>query len=790
MKRTMYFLKVFLSPALMLAVLIAGLSSCGHVQTNKQCVRETVKKGKKKLPEYSQWVLWPGPAENDTVTTDPAAFHWPPDTLAKGFIIEISGCEDFHVCEDLLGRAMKKGGLIPESLTATPEIMEGENSWVVAGLPMPLYRPSFTMGAGTWYWRWRSVFEGNKISKPSASRKFTIVSPNTVYTVPPVAELLKRIPEQHPRLFIRPEKLDSLRGLLKTSPSHKAFYARIKAYADSLLLVPINKEPEKLPEEEVSRRQLWRKQYDLARKSGQVLDFLGFCYMMSGEKKYAERAKEWLMIFVSWDPEGNSSMSNMDEVAMPILLNGARAYDWMYDYLTDEERTAIRKMLRIRGEQAYQVWQKWHYYYKPYISHPTRLISYMTQVGVVLHGEVKEADKWLGYALPVVTTFYPPWGGRDGGYSEGPSYWMMYFNYMLQSAYCLRTAMDLDILKTDFYRNAGWFKIYAYPYYGALRPFADTGIGTYWPADKINMYRLATVFHNPYYRWRAEMSPPKEMPVAETIIPTGVMNFFWLDEGPDHVKPKPPDGLPGGRLFRDVGLVAFHEDLGNPMETYFLLKSSPYGAWSHAYADQNAFYIQAFGEALAIQSGYYPSYGCPHHRNWTWKTIAHNTILVDGKGQKIRDRASKGKIIAFRLGNGSAGSVDYAAGDATEAYQGRLNKFIRHVYYERPRDFLLIDELEAPKPVRFNWLFHALNKMKIDAANNRVIVTKGKARLIVDFLTPDELTFSQTNKFTIAPGPFPDEKTVYPDQWHLTVSTKDKATAATFMVKMKVEQVK
>lgn len=770
-----------------------SLSSCHHDQNAREANNLFIEQSAVHKIKYDQWILLPGPAAGDTVDTDPAAFHWPPDSLARGFILEVSKDPDFTVCKDLLARAIKSGSLIPESLTSTPRIYRSENQWLVAGMPLPLYRPSFVMGPGTWYWRSRSVHDGNIVSAPSVIRRFTIVPESTAYTVAPLEQLFSMIPSGHPRIFVRPEHLDSLRNLLETSPPHKALYGRIALYADSLLKIPVCAEPEKLPGEsasEVIRRQMWRQQYEVARKWGQVLDFLGFCYMMSGEEKYAERAKEWLMTFASWDPEGTSSMSGMDEVAMPILLNGARAYDWIYDYLNDEERSVIREMLRVRGEQAWDVLQNWHYHYKPYISHPTRLINYMIQVGVILHGEIKESDKWLGYVIPVLTTFYPPWGGRDGGYSEGPSYWMMYFNYMLQSAYTLQTSMGLDILKTDFYKNDGWFKIYAYPYYGGMRPFADTGIGTYWPADKINLYRLATVFHNPYFRWRAEMSPPKGLPVSETIIPTGVMSFFWLDEGPGHVKPKPPDELPGARLFRDVGLVAFHEDLGNPMETYFLLKSSPYGAWSHIYADQNAFYIQGFGEPLAVQSGYYPSYGCPHHRNWTWNSIAHNTVLVNGEGQKIRDRSSKGKVIAFRMENGSPGSVDYAAGDATVAYEGRLTRFIRNVYYERPRTFLLIDELEAPKPVRFDWLLHALNKMQIDAANKRVIIRKGKARLVVKFLSPAKLVFSQTDKFTVPPGPFPTKETVYPNQWHLTVSTADKATAATFIVEMKVTSVK
>jgi hypothetical protein len=740
-------------------------------------------------PEYGPLVVHPAPAAGDTVFTDPPGFNWLPEEGSRGFILEISSDPRFAQSEKLLKEAAGRGSLVPGSLDSSPVVVSSGSSWLVSGLPMPLHRPSFTLGEGDWYWRWRCVFSPQEVSPPSAARRFK-VSPNSLeYKVPPLKELFARIPKSHPRLFIRPEQLDSLRGLLETSQPHKRLYQRIAAYADTLLQLPINQEPPPFPDDRQFRYPLWRDYYDLARKSGQVLDFLGFCYMMTGQSKYSDRAKDWLLTFASWDLEGTSSMSYNDEVAMPILLNGARAYDWIYDALSQSERETIRKMLVARAEQAYARWENSDYHLKPYSSHQTRLVNYLSQVGIVLYGEVEGPVKWLSYLLPMVTTFYPGWGGRDGGYSEGPSYWMMYFNYMLQSAHCINSAMGLDVLKKPFYWNNGYYKIYAYPYYGALRPFGDTGIGAYWPADKMNLYRLASVFHNPYYRWRAEMSEPEQMPVAETVIPTGVMSFFWLDEGPGHVAPKAPDDLPGARVFRDIGLVAFHENLGNPQETYFLLKSSSYGAWSHIYADQNSFYIQAFGQALAIQSGYYPHYGHPHHTEWTWQTRAHNSVLVDGEGQKIRDRTSRGKIIAFSPGSGLPGSVDYAAGDATEAYEGRLKKFIRHVYYQRPRDFLIIDELEAPKPVRFDWMLHALEKMEIDRRSNAVTIRRGKARLVVEFISPEELTFSQTNKFTASPGRAYPEGYAYPDQWHLTVSTREKSEAVSFVVKMKVRKV-
>jgi hypothetical protein len=77
------------------------------------------------------------------------------------------------------------------------------------------------------------------------------------------------------------------------------------------------------------------------------------------------------------------------------------------------------------------------------------------------------------------------------------------------------------------------------------------------------------------------------------------------------------------------------------------MRSSPFGSISHAYADQDAFTLDAFGEPLAIASGYYPYYSSPHHRLWTWQTRAANAVGVDGEGQETRDWYAKGEITLF-----------------------------------------------------------------------------------------------------------------------------------------------
>ncbi|MEA2062546.1 MAG: DUF4962 domain-containing protein, partial [Gemmatimonadota bacterium] len=307
-------------------------------------------------PDYGPLVIHPVPASGDTVLNDPPGFNWLPEEGSKGFILEISRDRLFSESACLLEKARARGPLVQADLSADPVIVRGVESFLVAGLPINLHHPSFRLGAGEWYWRWRCVFAAGKVSPPSAARGFVVHARALEDIVPPVKKLLARIPDKHPRLFLRPENLDRFKRLKDTSPGHAKLWKRIRAAADTLLALPVMTEPPPFPDRQSAFRNkthekhlLWRKYYNQARKMGQVLDFLGFCYLVSGDRKWSDRATEWLMALTLWDPEGPSNMMYNDEVAMPILLNGARCYDWIYDTFTGEQRTAIRKMLVIRG---------------------------------------------------------------------------------------------------------------------------------------------------------------------------------------------------------------------------------------------------------------------------------------------------------------------------------------------------------------------------------------------------------------------------------------------------------
>jgi len=228
--------------------------------------------------------------------------------------------------------------------------------------------------------------------------------------------------------------------------------------------------------------------------------------------------------------------------------------------------------------------------------------------------------------------------------------------------------------------------------------------------------------------------------------------------------------------------VAFRTDLlRGDRDVMLLFKSSPYGAFNHSHADQNAFILNAFGEPLAISAGYYNWYHSPHHLGFTLQSKSKNTILVDGEGQwrkgGEKDITCNGHIIAFQ----DTPAYGYASGDAAPAYDGKLLRFDRHVVFVRPHApietgyFVIFDDLESPTESTFTWQLHAQEKMEI--AGQRIVSRKNHAELVVTLLSPTDLAITQTDAWPAVEGRYADR----PRQWHLYASTPGRARVGRFV---------
>ena len=206
----------------------------------------------------------------------------------------------------------------------------------------------------------------------------------------------------------------------------------------------------------------------------------------------------------------------------------------------------------------------------------------------------------------------------------------------------------------------------------------------------------------------------------------------------------------------------------------FYFRSTPYGSVSHGHQDQNAFALAAYGEPLAIASGYYDFYGSPHHDRWTRQTKAKCAITFDGGRGQPRGAQYKGKIAHFE----SSGDVVSFTGDASEAYGLSLTRARRDVVRLGANLFLLRDDLASPKPHRFEFNLHAKDDFELDEGAREVTIRRPHAALTARFLQPAKLAFSQTKAF----DPPVDErdparKARFVDQAHFRAATEPCAQA-------------
>ncbi|MBM3889186.1 MAG: DUF4962 domain-containing protein, partial [Verrucomicrobia bacterium] len=499
---------------------------------------------------------------------------------------------------------------------------------------------------------------------------------------------------------------------------------------------------------------------------------LSLMYLLSGERKYGEAAKAILLGAAQWDPEGISSIMARygDEIGLGLVRSAAQAYDWLYDLLTDDERAQVRKTLVARADQMLRRLTRHDFLARPEESHAGRLPGYLMEHAIAL-AEEPRAQVWLDYALRAALTVFPHWAGGDGGWAEGISYALGYNTIYLTPFECLRAATGFDIWQRPFFQKIRYFFLYNISPLGEIKPWGDGEDGAATAASstiRALMQFHALRYNDPVVRgWVNLLKTSGGEPADISALPGIIL--------PDTVPPKPPTELAPDAAFFGVGWAALHSDLARPeRDLMVMFKSSPYGAVSHSHADQNTFAIMKGGHALAMPAGYYyPTYGGPHHANYVRQTLAHNGILVNGKGQITRRASANGQIIAFE----SKPHLGYVCGDATAAYGGALKSFRRHVLMVRPSLVVVVDDLETPEPAEFQWLLHGKEQFQLDEAAQTVVSQRSGAKMKVHLVTSGGFGFTQTDAWPVAPKEgFPTSRRSEPaKQWHFTATTKQPA---------------
>jgi hypothetical protein len=583
--------------------------------------------------------------------------------------------------------------------------------------------------------------KGNKEEK-SDTRSFTVGAGAKPFVAPDMKELLARVKAKpHPR------GLPDAATLKKMAEQRSQGVAKLRQEVDKWSRRPLMP----MPNSESSGKDN-SQVYDETKRTMNALA----AYALTGDERYYQESVRLLKSMAAWDPNGTTSYNrrgmNMGARTMTYAL--VLGYDWLYPKLDASTKAALLSSIGTRLAHMNQdvIGERARVAAQPRDSHGQLSATMLGMMATLMAGDLPQADAWAEKALPLALNITQPWGGEDGGFSNGTAYALWDTGDLQPHWYVLRWATGIDFAQKAWVRNYGRFLAYFNPPGTPARLFGDGH-------DQAQLVEQSARFAKGY----AGFAPtPLARWYASQLSGEDPMRFETIMAPPDAGgRAKFPAGTPSSLYLPTTGWVAMHSSLEDPnrVSVYFKSSPPPHGAFSHQHADQNAFVINAGGKRLAIESGYYDGYKTPHWWNWLKQTRSANAITYDGgRGQIFFEgtdykKMGYGRITRFESLEGE----DLAVGDATAAYDGAVSLARRTIAYQRPNIVVVHDKLASQTARQWEWNIHALRKMEILSEKKIRIENEGQS-LCVEMAGGSGAKFSQTDEWQIPEGQRGDGK--------------------------------
>jgi hypothetical protein len=479
---------------------------------------------------------------------------------------------------------------------------------------------------------------------------------------------------------------------------------------------------------------------------------LAMAYLVTGEKRYLDAAKQWAIASCSYPTWGYGSFDGMDLATGHQLLGLAIVYDWCYPDLDEASRQQIRETLVKRASAMFQAAATSNtYWHRSYLqNHLWVNICGVGAAGFALFDEVQQARMWIGLALDKFRRTMDVLG-PDGASHEGVGYWEYGAEYMLKFMYLADELLGVDLYNRPWWRNTAQYCQYlslpvnAWTRSNCIVDLADCPRGHWYGPDHI-LRHLAGRYHDGHAQWLAE-----QVDKADVDAPGARwLNLIWYDPA---VQAVPPQGLPTLHHFEDMGIVSSRTGWDG-RESLVVFKCGPFigrkaldefsydPGGGHVHPDVGHFMVFGNGQWLIRDDGY--------QDKWTDQ---HNTLLIDGVGQLgeghtwlngtecLLAKARPRVILA-----NSSEELDHLAGDATAAYPLRagLKRFVRHLLFVKPDALIVVDDIAVDTSRDLELRLHTESSdCKQDQTS--YLVAGRQATLGVDLLTPENVKMDAAN---------------------------------------------
>jgi hypothetical protein len=206
-----------------------------------------------------------------------------------------------------------------------------------------------------------------------------------------------------------------------------------------------------------------------------------------------------------------------------------------------------------------------------------------------------------------------------------------------------------------------------------------------------------------------------------------------------------PGPSPGSHLFK-ASNQAVMRDADPRQPAYVFLDAGPQVS-AHWHGGKLGFHLWFWDKPLMIDSGIC-DYDDPLRRSWYWNPEAHNTILVDGKGDfykanhKIGATTDKQPVAGSRIDQWESNKkYDWAVMRDT-SFENLKDpvEWTRHFILLKGVGALVVDQLESSGEHDYTWLFHLTPcSPKVDPGTKSVFTGFPEKNLFLQPAVPESL---------------------------------------------------
>ena len=479
--------------------------------------------------------------------------------------------------------------------------------------------------------------------------------------------------------------------------------------------------------------------FDIVTPAGESVELNALDAYLTGDPESYASAKATLLAIAGWNtwapPWFRAHGQQTYYPAGQLAAKAAFAYDLLYDRLTPDERSLVRRSLREYGIARA---------YREYVEDNRLLANTSNWLGHTVGGALlaasaiwdDEADAELPlYANGLLRKFEDHLAASylaDGSYGEGISYQEFDLETTSLALTAVERVFGIDYWDRSHVKDSLWYPLstLAQPAGGSL------DMGDTHPPSGYSGAAVVARSGNPVFAWFYNRFPH-----------TSLLDFLFA---PSTASASPPPA-PGSRYFAGKGNVIFRTGWTEDA-AILLFRAGP--NFNHNHADQGSFLLRAFGENLAVEGGYADYYRDPHYDSYFKQAIGHNVVLVDQDpaSQEIADTLRFPALSRYpRIQDVLLGpSVGIMASDLRQVYRGRLRSYERSILMVGSDYLVVSDDLVANRtPARFDWLLHLPDLARVKTEGETGWYAGPKAALAVRALLPSGASWS------VETGPIP-----------------------------------